>query len=134
MKRLFTVMIISTFGVLLSFAALAGDANKEIATALAHAQMAAAADSLDMTHAHLHHVINCVVGEKGRGYDAKAEDPCKGMGAGALRDDWKNRAVRHDLEKAVAMAHRGIKTDKLDEAHKAAGEAADALKAAGGSK
>lgn len=131
MKRVFTLLAIAVFGSLLSFSVFAaGNSSKEISTALMHAHFSAASTSLDMAHTHLHHVLNCVVGPKGKAFDAKAMDPCKGMGNGALPDAGMNRAVRRDLMKAVRSAERGLKTTSLSAAHKAADQTAAALKAA----
>src|SRR5882724_3163025 len=52
----------------------------EISTALVHAQMALASKDMGEARHHLHHVTNCLVGPKGKGYDANEENPCKGMG------------------------------------------------------
>lgn len=131
MKRLFTLFTVAVIGGLLSFSVFAaGNSSKEISTALMHAHFSAKATSLHMSHEHLHHVLNCVVGPKGRAFDPKAMDPCKGMGNGALPDAGMNRAVRRDLMKAVRSAENGLKTTSLSAAHKAADRTAAALKAA----
>src|SRR5271166_2844819 len=66
--------------------ALAGDSAKEAATAAAHAGMAASAANVPTAHAHLHHVINCLVGPKGDGFDATNANPCAAQGDGAIPD------------------------------------------------
>lgn len=103
-------------------------AQQEAATARAHALMAAGADSLKMAHAHLHHVINCLVGPHGSGYDKKAADPCKGMGDGALADAKQNQKLHHDLRRALHAAEAGLRTNELKRAQHDATRAADALK------
>ena len=107
--------------------AFAGDAAKESAAASAHAGMAATAANLPTAHAHLHHVVNCLVGPKGEGFDAKEANPCAAMGDGAMADA-SDAAMKKKLGDASAKAQAGIKSDDLAAAQKAAGEAAAALK------
>lgn len=107
----------------------AGDAAQhEASTARAHALMAAGADSLKMTHAHLHHVINCLAGPKGAGYDASAADPCKGQGHGAIPDAAHDARLRRDLSRALHAAEAGLRATDLKRAQHDATRAADALK------
>lgn len=112
-----------------SFAA--GNASQEIATAAAHAQMAAAAADKSTADMHLHHVINCLVGPGDRRYDAQAGDPCKGMGNGAMHDLGHAPAEHVRLQQALTQAERGLHADSLDTTHEAAKLAAEALKASG---
>ncbi|MDE1899644.1 MAG: hypothetical protein KGH73_11365, partial [Xanthomonadaceae bacterium] len=79
-----------------------------------------------------HHVINCLVGNEGKGYDAKAGNPCAGMGTGALNDTRHSAAEHATLEQALAMAKRGLKAPTLAAAHATAGKIATTLQAAGG--
>jgi hypothetical protein len=99
--------------VLIASPSFAADtANQEIDTASKHAQMSA--DSTDQATAvkHLHHVVNCLVGPDGKGFDADEENPCKGMGNGAL-NDIQDGAVKAKLEKARKEAWKGIKASKF---------------------
>ena len=112
-----------------TMAVAADGAGREIATAAAHAEMAAAG-GIDMAHAHLHHVINCLVGPKGRGFDAAAGNPCKGMGDGALNDSGHSPAVRAQLEEALRIADRALRSNKAEELHRDAVKIADVLKGA----
>ncbi|MCI4680526.1 hypothetical protein K9U33_18040 [Rhodoblastus acidophilus] len=98
--------------------ALAANAALEIKTAATHAGMAAASNTLQTVHMHLHHVLNCLEGPKGADFDAKPGDPCKGQGSGAIMDSAPDKrkaleATAHqakmaltetDLAKAKAMA------------------------------
>ncbi|MBU6422086.1 MAG: hypothetical protein KGL98_01820 [Gammaproteobacteria bacterium] len=102
-------------------------ATKEIDTAHAHAAMAQTANSLDEAHAHLHHVINCLVGPNGAGYDASAENPCKGQGNGAIPDSANASALHGKLESALADAQAGLKSNDLGSVHQDAAKAAAAL-------
>lgn len=131
MKRWFAFGTIALFFAALPYAAFAKDnSQKEVATAHAHALMAAGADSLKMTHAHLHHVINCLVGPNGAGFDAAAADPCKGMGDGALPDAAAQAKLHRQLEQALEAARAGVHAEDPDAAKKSASKAANLLKAA----
>ena len=110
-------------------AADAGAATKQAATASAHAGMALGAGNLATADAHLQHVVNCLVGANGSGFDAKAADPCKGMGNGAITDAKGDAAMTMRLNAALADAERGLKATTLDAAHAAAKKAMDALQA-----
>jgi hypothetical protein len=66
--------------------ASAGDFKQQTATAAAHAGMAAAATEPSMAKSHMQHVINCLVGPAGDGYDSAQANPCKEQGFGALPD------------------------------------------------
>lgn len=105
----------------LPLAAQASDANaaasKQVATAAAHAGMALGASELDMVHAHLHHVVNCLVGPSGKAFDAKAADPCKGMGEGAIVDAKGDAPMVARLHSALSEAEQGLKATTLESAH-----------------
>ncbi|MDI9847529.1 hypothetical protein QM467_05575 [Rhodoblastus sp. 17X3] len=101
-----------------AFAALAGapayaaDAAKQIATAAAHAGMAAGADSAKMVQAHLQHVINCLEGPAGADFNAGPGNPCKDLGMGAIPDSAPDQ--RKKLEGAAAMAKTALaETDPI---------------------
>ncbi|MEO6926027.1 MAG: hypothetical protein ABI129_05095 [Rhodanobacter sp.] len=105
----------------LPLAVQAADANvaasKQVATATAHAGMALGAADLDMVHTHLHHVVNCLVGTSGNGFDAKAGNPCKDMGQGAIVDAKGDAPTEARLQSALSEAEQGLKATTLDEAH-----------------
>lgn len=135
MKYAFHLCAIALALACLPFAAQAagnGTAQKEAETAHAHALMAQSASSLKMAHTHLHHVINCLVGSKGEGFDTNAANPCKGMGNGALPDSASNDKLHAQLETALADAKKGLKDNSLDGTHKQAASAAKSLQAASG--
>lgn len=96
--------------------------QKEIATAKIHATVAAHAESLKMAQLHLHHVINCMVGEHGSGYSAAAEAlaavPCTGLGKGAIADSSGDPPVHSLMEGALRAAQAGTKADTLSRAKK----------------
>jgi hypothetical protein len=94
-----------------------GAVSKQVSTATAHAGMALGAADLKMAHAHLQHVINCLVGPSGEGYDASQANPCKGMGQGALVDAKGDSSRESRLQAAVAEATQGVKATTVGEAH-----------------
>jgi hypothetical protein len=108
--------------------AAAADAKPEIAMAEQHAGYAAGSDKLDMVHTHLHHVINCLVGPGGKTFDAKALNPCKDLGKGAIPDS--DAAQRKVLQAPLDKARAGLKATKLETAQKDAGEVQAMLKKA----
>jgi len=90
---------------------------KQVSTASAHAGMALGAADLKMVHAHLQHVINCLVGPSGKGFDAQEANPCKGQGQGAIVDAKGDTASESRLHAALTQAEHGLKTTTLDAAH-----------------
>ncbi len=100
-----------------SAAGLDPAALRQAQTAAAHAGMALGAPTLAKVHMHLHHVLNCLVGPGGAGFDAKELDPCKGMGHGAIRDAARDPGAQASLRKAAAEAMRGERAHGLAAAH-----------------
>jgi hypothetical protein len=100
---------------LVAFAA--GDAAKETSTAATHASLSSKADSLKMAHAHLHHTLNCLVGPNGHGFDAKAENPCKDLGDGAIPDT-ADANKKKSLEHAAAQARTALRSESLETVQK----------------
>ena len=135
MNRLLVVGITTALGGLACTAfAQTPSAKDEISTAHAHALMAQSATSVAMAHTHLHHVINCLVGPGGTGFDAAAGNPCKGQGNGAITDASANHALHARLESALADAQAGLKSESLAAVHKDAGKAAAGLQDASAPK
>lgn len=132
MKKFLVVGI--TFALASGFALAASaqthSAKDEINTAHAHAMMAASANTIAMAHTHLHHVINCLVGPGGKGFDAAAGTPCKGQGNGAIPDSASDHALGGKLHQALAYARTGLKSDDLASVHQDASKAAGGLQAA----
>ena len=104
------------------------DMRSEAATANTHAGLAANAPDAKTTEMHLHHVINCLVGPNGDGFDPSVGNPCKDQGDGALRDT-KDSAEIKALRLALRKTNSGLKlTQKdLEHAHRYAVEAQQAL-------
>jgi hypothetical protein len=110
----------------LAFAQTA-DPAQEAATAATHAGLAAQAAAIEQVHMHLHHTVNCLVGPKGQGFDAKEANPCQKLGTGAIPDT-TDSALKAKESAALAKAEAGLKSDDLAAARKAATEAQAALK------
>lgn len=134
MKMLRKALVVGMTGALatgLSFAAFAqGGVKTEISTAHTHAMYARQAPSVAVSHVHLHHVINCLVGPKAAGFDANQADPCKGQGNGALPDSADNAALHGKLETALSEAQAGLKSSNLKAVHADAGKVATTLEGA----
>lgn len=124
MRRKSVLMLVVGLAVMPLVAAAAG-AETELRMALAHAQMAAGTSSLAVAQVHLHHVINCLVGAKGAAFDAKAGNPCAGMGKGVLKD--ASKAQMPALQTALVSASGGVGAQQLEQAQTQAQAAAAAL-------
>jgi hypothetical protein len=98
------------------------DPVKERATAAMHAGLAAAAKDMKTTQMHLHHVVNCLVGPSGKGFDANEANPCKDQGMGAIPDT-KDAGQKKILRQALAKANAGLKATSMDTAQKNASQA-----------
>lgn len=103
------------------------DPAQEAATGAQHAGLAAQAATIQQVHMHLHHTVNCLVGPKGDGFDAKEANPCQKLGNGAIPDT-TDSAMKAKMSAALAKAQAGLKSDDLTAAKKAATEAQAALK------
>ena len=115
----------------LSIGAMAqGSATTEVSTAHAHALMAQGATTLGQVQTHLHHVINCLVGPGGAGFDASAGTPCTGQGNGAITDAASDTALAGKLQGALAAAQGGLEATSLATAQADAAKVAAALEAA----
>ena len=95
-------------------------------TAEEHAELATKGDDLATVHRHLHHVLNCLVGEKGEGFDASAGNPCAATGAAIPQTS--DAKMKMMLEKAAKTARMGIADDSYEAAKKAAMEVETDLK------
>lgn len=136
MKSYRLVLISFTASILLAFAlpstAASAGASSQLATAAAHAKMAAQSAGLDGVQMHLHHVVNCLVGPDGEAFDASAGNPCKGKGNGALNDmgDDMGDAMadqKAEAQSALDAAMAGLSADALEKAQSKAGKAHDIL-------
>jgi hypothetical protein len=101
----------------LSPAALA-DGPQAVATAAQHAGLAANGADIAAVQRHLHHVLNCLVGPGGAGFDAEPGNPCSAAG-GAIPQT-ADAAMKTKLEQAAAQVRGGIANQNLDAAKKVA--------------
>jgi len=105
-NRLIIVLALAFFGLGSAYANT--NTSKEITTALIHARLAEKMGKLTEIHLHLHHVVNCLEGSKGVDFDAKAGNPCMGMGHGALNDYHGNKLNKEMLQSALENAQYGL--------------------------
>ena len=103
-----------------AFPALAADNAKEVATAAAHAGMAAGAESPQMVKSHLQHVLNCLEGPKGADFTAALGNPCAALGDGAIADAKEDGRKR--LEDAAGLAKQAMAELNIDKAKRMASE------------
>ena len=108
-------------------AAAYANAASEVVTAQTHAELAAQAGDLAGVHMHLHHVVNCLVGPAGAGFDSKELNPCANAGTGAIPDT-TNPGQKKLLNDAAAKAESGIAATQLSPAQTAATDTASMLK------
>ncbi len=106
----------------------AADASKELTTAITHAGLAAGSADLKMVQTHLHHVVNCLVGPGGAGFDAGPGNPCKDQGTGAIPDSPPDK--QKILQTALAVAQSGLAETDLAKAKADALETQAAIKKA----
>jgi hypothetical protein len=125
--RLLHAGIVSVIAGSLPIPAFAADAAKEAATGGTHAGLAAKAATIEQVHMHLHHTVNCLVGPKGQGFDAKEANPCQALGDGAIPDT-SDAATKAKLATALARAEAGLKSTDLAAARRAAADTEAALK------
>ena len=97
--------------------ASAADVNKEVSTAAQHAGFAGSSKDMKTTQMHLHHVVNCLVGPQGEGYDASFGNPCDGQGSGAISDT-TDSAKKASLQQALQQTNDGLKQSDMAAAQK----------------
>ncbi len=110
----------------LSSSVALADGHEAAMTAAQHAGLAAKAGDLATVHRHLHHVLNCLVGSGGEGFDASSGNPCAKDG-GAIPQT-ADKGMMMKLEKAAGQARMGIADENVDAAKKAAMQIQDELK------
>ena len=107
--------------------AAVADGPQAIATAANHAGLAAAAGGIEMVHTHLHHVVNCLVGPGGDGFDAGPGNPCANAGGGAIPQT-ADAATKAKLAAAATQAKAGIANADMAGAKKTASDVQAMLK------
>jgi hypothetical protein len=103
------------------------DVNKEVSTAAQHAGFAASSKDMKATQMHLHHVVNCLVGPQGEGFDASFGNPCSGQGSGAISNT-RDSAKKASLQQALQQTLDGLKQSDIAAAQKSAAAAQVILK------
>ena len=104
------------------------DVSAQAVVAANHAGMASKADAVDMIHLHLHHVVNCLVGKDGTGYDIGSGNPCAKAGNGLIPEG--SAAQKPKFQTALASANAGIAATDLATAQKDAAATAAAINSA----
>jgi hypothetical protein len=100
-------------GLLLLPAAARADVAAEVTTAATHAGLSAGSGTLPQAQMHLHHVLNCLLGPDGKGFDATAANPCKAQGNGAIPDT-SDVLKKEMLQRAASNALDALKETDLD--------------------
>jgi len=105
----------------------AADAQQAIGVAAQHAGLAANAGNINVVHTHMHHVLNCLVGPGGDGFDAMPGNPCA-MAGGAIPQE-NNAEMKTKLLNVAAQIRAGIGESNMDAAKKIATDAQKDLSA-----
>ena len=103
------------------------DGPQQISTASKHAGFAATSGELKDVQKHMHHVLNCLVGPSGKGFDASHGNPCNGQGNGAIPET-ADAATKMKLESALTVTRQAVSTTDLAAAKKGASDVAAMLK------
>ena len=118
-------LLASCAALLLPTSVALADVSAELTTASQHAGFAAKAPGIDQVHMHLHHVVNCLVGPSGTGFDTTVANPCGKSGAGAIPDG--SPAQKAKLQTALSSANAGIAATDVAAAQKDATDAGAAI-------
>ena len=124
-RHVLAAVAVASLGSLVPQAASA-DAQQAIGIAAQHAGLAAGAANINVVHTHMHHVLNCLVGPGGDGFDAMPGNPC-GMAGGAIPQE-NNAEMKTKLLNVAAQIRAGIGNSDMAESKKIATDAQDALK------
>lgn len=127
-KFIFGAMVVSALVpiALVSGVALA-DGPQQVGTASKHAGFAAAATDMKDVQKHMHHVLNCLVGPNGKGFDESFGNPCNGQGQGAIPET-ADAATKTKLESALTTTRQAVATSDMAAAKKGASDVAGMLK------
>ena len=104
----------------------AADAKQAEGIAAMHAGLAANAGNINQVRLHLHHVLNCLVGPGGEGFDMMAGNPC-GMAGGAIPQE-ANAEMKTKLLNVAQSVRGGISDANMADAKKVATDAQGDLK------
>lgn len=123
-KLMLGTMLVS---VALASGAAFADGPQQIGTASKHAGFAAASTDIKDVQKHMHHVMNCLVGPNGQGFDQAAGNPCNGQGQGAIPET-TDAATKTKLESALTLTKQAVATTDMAAAKKGASDVAALLK------
>src|ERR1700730_5586209 len=116
-RHAFTPIALALAGMAVLPTAALADGPQAIAPAPKHEGLAPATGGIDMVHTHLHHVLNCLVGPGGDGFDAGPGNPCANAGGGAIPQT-ADAAMKAKLTAAATQARGGIATADMAAAKK----------------
>ena len=100
-------------------AALA-DGPQAVAAAAQHAGLAANGADIGAVRRHLHHVLNCLVGADGEGFDGSAGNPC--AAAGGAIPQTSDSQLKTKFGEFAAQVRAGIENESLEAAKKVAAD------------
>ena len=103
------------------------DAAQAMTVAAQHAGYAADQNALGGVRTHLHHVLNCLVGPDGEGFNRDAGNPC--AQAGGAIPQTSDAAMTEKLKGIAAAVTAAIASEDLAAAKEAASEAREMLAA-----
>jgi hypothetical protein len=106
------VVMSLVFGVPVSRAAEMGMSDA-IKTAIAHTGLAQKSETMKDVGLHLHHVVNCLVGESDPLFDKASGNPCQGQGKGILPDIKAKMGEDQQYQVAWWLAHMGADAAKM---------------------
>jgi hypothetical protein len=106
------VVVSLMFAVPVSRAAEMGMAE-ELKTAIAHTGLAEKSEAMKDVTLHLHHVVNCLVGDSDPMYDKAAGNPCQGQGKGIMPDIKAKMGEDKEYQVAWWLAHMGSDALKM---------------------
>jgi len=102
------------------------DGPQAIGLAAQHAGLAANAANINVVRTHLHHVLNCLVGPGGDGFDAMPGNPCA-MAGGAIPQT-ANAEEKTKLLNVAQRIRTAISAPEMAEAKQVATDTQNLLK------
>ena len=100
-------------------------------TSVQHSKFSQDYNGMKEVTTHLQHVVNCLEGPTGPGFEGGAGNPCQGQGAGLIADTKKAKEAKYAsvvpwMEAADKLAAQGLKAKNPDAA-KAYGQATQTI-------
>src|SRR5438105_14328428 len=102
------------------------DGPQAVGIAAQHAGLAAGAANMNVVRTHLHHVLNCLVGPGGDGFDAMPGNPCA-MAGGAIPQT-ANAEEKTKLLNVAQRTRTAISAPEMAEAKQVAIDTQNLLK------